>query len=52
MGHTLSLAETARIEELLSRLDPDDHGPCQVAGCIHAAHADLTVPEDLPALAA
>jgi hypothetical protein len=51
MGTTLTIAETARIEALLSRLDPDAAGGCQVIGCTHS-HEGPTSREDLPALAA
>jgi hypothetical protein len=51
MGHALTIAETARVEALLSLLDPDPGGTCQVIGCIHA-HEGRTVRGDLPALAA
>jgi hypothetical protein len=50
MGPTLTLAETARIEALLSRLDPEA-GTCRVPGCTHAQH-EATTREDVPALAA
>jgi hypothetical protein len=36
MNTTLTLAEIARIEELLNRLDPDPAPVCRVAGCRHA----------------
>lgn len=36
MQSTLTIAEIARIEELLSRLDPDVGIVCSVAGCLHA----------------
>jgi hypothetical protein len=32
-------SETARIEALLSRLDPEPQDPCQVAGCLHVHHS-------------
>jgi hypothetical protein len=51
MGPTLTIAETARIEALLSRLEPDSGGGCHVAGCLHL-HEGPTTGEDLPALAA
>jgi hypothetical protein len=51
MGHPLNIAEAARIEALLSRLDPDVGGTCQVDGCTHA-HEPRTTQDDLPALAA
>jgi hypothetical protein len=51
MGPTLTIAETARIEVLLSRLEPDSGRGCQVAGCLHI-HEGPTTGEDLPALAA
>ncbi len=51
MGTTLSIAETLRIEALLSRLEADDGGTCQVAGCLHV-HDGPTGLENLPALAA
>ena len=35
MQSTLTIAEIARIEELLSRLDPGV-GVCSVVGCLHA----------------
>ena len=51
MGSTLTTAETARIEALLSRLEPDPGGTCQVAGCLHL-HEGPAAREHLPALAA
>ena len=39
MNATLTSSETARIEALLSRLDPEPHDPCQVAGCLHVHHS-------------
>lgn len=36
MKATLTLAETARIEDLLKRLDPDPAPVCRVPGCRHA----------------
>ena len=53
MGSTLTLAETARIEALLSRLDPEPGGVCQVPGCTHA-HPALSTSESgaAPPLAA
>lgn len=51
MASTLTIAETARIEALLSLLDPDAVGTCQVIGCTHA-HEGRSTREDLPALAA
>jgi hypothetical protein len=51
MGTTLATAETARIEALLSRLEPDAGGTCQVPGCLHI-HEGPAAREDLPALAA
>jgi hypothetical protein len=50
MGTTLSIAELLRIEALLSRLEADPGGTCQVAGCLHA-HDGPTGVEDLPAAA-
>jgi hypothetical protein len=50
MGPTLTLAEAARIEALLSRLDPEPR-ICRVPGCSHAHHG-ATTREDVPALAA
>lgn len=51
MGHTLTISETVRIEALLSLLDPDAGGSCQVMGCTHG-HGEPGTREDLPALAA
>jgi hypothetical protein len=51
MGPTLTLAETARIEALLSRLEPDPGRACQVPGCLHL-HEGPSAGEGLPALAA
>jgi len=51
MASTLSIAETLRIEALLSRLEADPGGTCQVAGCLHV-HDGPTGLEHLPALAA
>lgn len=50
MTSTLTLAEIARIEELLSRLDPTPVTVCQVPGCLHA-HVS-TSREGVTALAA
>lgn len=50
MGPTLTLADAARIEALLSRLDPEP-GICRVPGCTHAQH-EASTREDVPALAA
>jgi hypothetical protein len=44
-------SEAARIEALLSRLDDDPGGTCQVPGCTHI-HERPSTREDLPALAA
>lgn len=35
MNRTLTLAETTRIEELLSRLEPEPAPICSVPGCLH-----------------
>lgn len=51
MQSTLTLAEIARIEELLSRLDPAPVAVCQVPGCLHA-HTTSTSREGVTALAA
>ena len=51
MGTTLSITETLRIEALLSRLEADDGGTRQVAGCLHV-HDGPAGLEDVPALAA
>ena len=51
MPSSLTLAEIARIEELLSRLDPDPATVCQVPGCLHA-HVTSTRREGVTALAA
>ncbi|HSJ74046.1 MAG TPA: hypothetical protein VK904_06990 [Miltoncostaeaceae bacterium] len=51
MGTTLTIAETLRIEALLSRLEADTGGTCQVAGCLHV-HEGPATRDDLPALAA
>ena len=51
MPSTLTLADVARIEELLSRLDPSPVAVCQVPGCLHA-HATSTTREGVTALAA
>jgi hypothetical protein len=50
-GLTLTTAEIARIEALLSRLEPDPGGTCQVDGCLHM-HEGPATRYDLPALAA
>ena len=47
---TANSSETARIEALLSRLEPDDGGTCRVAGCLHPRRAGG--PGGPPALAA
>lgn len=51
MHSTLTLSETARIEELLSRLDPTPAAVCEVPGCLHL-HASSTTREGATALAA
>lgn len=51
MSPSLTLAQIARIEELLTRLDPDPAPVCTVPGCLHL-HAGATVREGMPALAA
>ena len=51
MNATLTISETARIEALLSRLDPEPQAPCQVAGCLHLHHGGDTR-EGVTALAA
>ena len=48
---TLSSAETARIEDLLSLLDPLPEATCEVQGCLHVHHSPRAR-EDVPALAA
>jgi hypothetical protein len=48
---TANSSETARIEALLSSLEPDDGGTCRVAGCLHL-HDGPAAREDLPARAA
>jgi hypothetical protein len=50
MAPTLSIAELLRIEALLSRLEADPGGTCQVAGCLHADDGPTGL-EDLPAAA-
>jgi hypothetical protein len=50
MGTTPNDIETARIEALLSRLEVDAGGACQVPGCTHV-HASAGAGE-LPAIAA
>jgi hypothetical protein len=50
MAPTLTLVETARIEALISRLDPEP-GICRVPGCAHS-HDEASTPEGAPALAA
>ena len=42
MNATLTISETARIEALLSRLDPEPQAACQVAGCLHVHHGSDT----------
>lgn len=49
MTSTLTLAEIARIEALLSRLDPTPVPVCQVPGCLHV---HVTSQEGVTALAA
>ena len=51
METTLTATETARIEELLSLLDPDPGLACQVQGCLHA-HLTVTTQGGVTALAA
>lgn len=50
MQSTLTATETARIEELLSRLDPAP-AECQVPGCLHL-HVTSTTREGVTAIAA
>ncbi len=51
MHSTLTSAEIARIEELLSRLDPAPAIDCEVPGCLHL-HVSSTTREGVTALAA
>jgi hypothetical protein len=51
MNAVLTSSEAARIEALLSRLDPEPQGPCQVVGCLHVHHSPDTR-EGVAALAA
>ncbi len=51
MSPSLTLAQIARIEELLTRLDPDPAPVCHVPGCLHL-HTGATAQEGVPALAA
>ena len=51
MQATLTLAEIARIEALLSKLDPDPSPVCRVPGCRHL-HAVPAAEEGVAALAA
>lgn len=51
MQSTLTIAEIARIEALLSRLDPGPATVCQVPGCLHP-NATSTSREGVTALAA
>jgi hypothetical protein len=51
MRTTDSTVDTARIEALLSRLEHDAGGTCDVAGCLHL-HGVPATREDRPALAA
>lgn len=52
MNRTLTLAETTRIEELLSRLEPEPAPVCTVPGCLHL-HTGTPAAAGLPtALAA
>ena len=51
MQCTLTVADVARIEELLSRLDPGPATVCQVPGCLHV-HVTSTTREGVTALAA
>ena len=44
-------ADTARIEALLSRLDPEPEAVCTVQGCLHL-HTTATREGAAPALAA
>jgi hypothetical protein len=50
MAPTLTLVETARIEALISRLDPEP-GICRVPGCLHL-HDAADTQEGVTALAA
>jgi hypothetical protein len=51
MGNALTAADIARIEALLSRLDPAEDAICRVPGCVHL-HSPAAVEETAPALAA
>ena len=51
MTTMLASSETARIEALLSRLDPEPEDHCHVPGCLHAHHSPNSE-EGVTALAA
>jgi hypothetical protein len=51
MQSTLTIAEVARIEELLSRLDPSPIAVCRIPGCLHL-HVTSTTEGGATALAA
>lgn len=53
-GDDMGIAGTSeflRVEALLSRLEPDPGGTCQVPGCTHV-HEGQSGRDELPALAA
>jgi hypothetical protein len=51
MKAEITFADTARIEALLSRLDPEPAVVCTVPGCLHLHQPPITQ-EAAPALAA
>ncbi len=52
MKAEITSADTARIEALLSRLDPEPRVVCTVPGCLHLHLSPATGEGPAPALAA
>lgn len=52
MKAAITSADTARIEALLSRLDPEPTVLCTVPGCLHLHQSATTREDAAPALAA
>lgn len=52
MKAEITSADTARIEALLSRLDPEPRVVCTVPGCLHLHQSPVTSQGTAPALAA
>ena len=52
MKAEITSADTARIEALLSRLDPEPEAVCTVQGCLHMHRSQAPREAAAPALAA